>query len=452
MIDRVTTTFIDKDGTLWVGTESGVDKIIEQNRFKVFKNIADDPNSIPQGIVRTIFEDSEGILWIGTKGSLNRFDRSSESFVRYSESDGLPNDVIMGILEDSQKNLWISTNRGLSKFNKISGEIRNYDVRDGLQSNEFLVGSYLKAYDGEMFFGGINGFNAFYPEKMKVNPHIPNIVITGFRIFNDEIQLDSAISEKRVIHLTWRDYSFSFDFVALDYIFPEKNQYAYMMEGFENKWNVVGTRRFASYTNLPPGTYTFKVKGSNNDEVWNEKGVDLKVIIHPAFWQTQWFKVLVVGLIAFAVYWVYRQKVKRIKAQKEELERLVKIRTAEVVQQKEELEKQRDHIAEQKQEITDSIIYAKRIQRATLPTAVEIEGHVNDHFIFLKPKDIVSGDFYWVTNQDGYFIIVAADCTGHGVPGAFMSMLGVSFLSKIVNEKPKNAYSALFINGAKLEQ
>ncbi len=435
--NRVTTIAEDHTNTLWVGTYGGGLNIFDRKtkEFTCFQYNENDPLSIGHDRIYSIMEDSDGTLWIGTKGSLNKHNRKTNDFKRFTEDNGLPNDVIMGILEDESGYLWISTNRGLSKFDSKNEEFRNYDVRDGLQSNEFLVNSYCKAKDSEMFFGGINGFNAFHPKNIKDNPHIPPIVITGFQIFNKEVKLDTSISEKKVINLSWRDHTFSFDFVALDYIFPEKNQYAYKMEGFDDEWNRVGTRRFASYTNLPPGEYTFKVIGSNNDEVWNKTGTEMKVIIHPAFWQTRIFKVTVVVVIALTILLIFRMRVRNIKRQKQELERLVKLRTAEVVSQKEEIEQQRDRIAFQKQEITDSIVYAKRIQKATLSSSAQVKGSISNYFVLLKPKDIVSGDFYWIGRQDNALIIAAADCTGHGVPGAFMSMLGISFLNKIVNEK-----------------
>jgi len=435
--NNVTSIFEDHSNKLWIGTYGGGLNLFDLDKqiFTHFRFDKNNPYSLGNDRIYSIFEDKEKVLWIGTKGSLNEFERKSKKFIRYTENEGLPNDVIMGILEDKEENLWISTNKGLARFNKKTHKIRNYDVRSGLQSNEFLVGSYCKSYTGEMFFGGIRGFNAFFPDKIKDNPHAPQIVITGFKIFNNEAKLDSNISEKKIIYLTHKDYSFSFDFVALDYIFPEKNQYAYIMEGFENKWNYVKNRRFASYTNLPPGVFRFKVKGSNNDEVWNELGTVITIIVKPALWQTIWFKIAIILLIGLIVYSFFKIRVNRIKAQKAELERLVKLRTAEIVKKNTQLEESRDKIAQQNKEITDSIVYAKRIQTATLPKSEQIKKAIGDIFILLKPKDIVSGDFYWIGQQNAYTIIAAADCTGHGVPGAFMSMLGISLLNKIINEE-----------------
>lgn len=450
----VTSILEDTEGNLWIGTYGGGLNQFDykDSTFTHFKYDENDPNSLGNNRIYSIVEDSSRhTIWIGTKGNLNKFDKKSGTFIRYDEDNGLPNDVIMGILEDKEGNLWISTNKGLSKFDPLQESFRNYDVRDGLQSNEFLVGSFCKARDGEMFFGGINGFNAFYPQNIKNNPHVPEIVITGFQIFNVEQELDSIISEKKVINLTYKENFISFDFVALDYILPEKNQYAYKMVGVDKEWNYVKNRRFATYNSLEPGKYTFKVIGSNNDEVWNKDGASVTIIIEPAFWQTRGFKFSVIGIAILSVFLGVRWRFKRIEKQRNLLEKIVKIRTAEILSQKEEIEaqrdeieaqrdlaaRQRDHISEQKKEITDSIIYAQRIQNATLPTTQEISAIdlIEDFFVLYKPKDIVSGDFYWVGRYENKMILIAADCTGHGVPGAFMSMLGVSLLNKIVGDK-----------------
>jgi len=464
--NQVTCIYEDNQKNLWIGTYGGgLCKWQEETQtFISYVYKENNETTIGNNRVYSIYQDTNNRLWIGTKGCLNLFDAENEAFIRFDESNGFPNDVFMGILEDEEGNLWVSTNQGLSRFNPETFSIRNYDVRDGLQSNEFLACSYCKADDGEMFFGGINGFNAFYPSHLKDNPHIPEIVITGFKIFNRSVELDTVISEKKYIELKHDQNFLSFDFVALDYIFPEKNQYAYMMVGVDKTWNEVQTRRFAIYNSLPPGSYTFMVKGSNNDEVWNEEGVKIHIVITPAFYQTVIFKVLLVLLGAMIIITIVWARIRSIKIQKERLEEEVKIRTAEVVRQKEDIEekniileqqkeeieaqrdeieakrdevlKQRDQIAIQKEEIMDSIIYAKRIQTATLPPENFASTKLSEHFTLFRPKDIVSGDFYWTSDaHSDKLIVIAADCTGHGVPGAFMSMLGISFLNKIVNEK-----------------
>ncbi len=468
--DRVTTVFQDSKGILWVGTFGGGLNAFdyEKKTFTHYKNDKNNPKSISDNRIYCIMEDKNDTLWIGTKGGLNKFDRNSQTFSHYTEENDFPNNVMMGILEDEQGCLWVSTNNGLARFNKKTGKVRSYSVRDGLQSNEFLVGSYCRAKNGEMFFGGVDGFNVFYPSKIKENTNKPLVVITGFQISNEFVEFDTVIAEKKHIELEYWQRDLSFDFVALDYIFSEKNQYKYKLEGYDKKWTFAKNRRAASYTNLPPGNYVFKVIGSNNDEVWNDKATEIKIVIVPAIWQRKWFIPALVGLGVLIIISVLLLRMKRIREQNEKLEKLVQIRTAEVVKQKEEievhlkaielknveiekknevLEEQKSliqahlteieakniELAHQKKEIIDSIHYARRIQTATLRNP--LANRDVEHFVLFRPKDIVSGDFYWISEKDNRLIIVAADCTGHGVPGAFMSMLGVSLLNKIVNEE-----------------
>ncbi len=435
--NNVTTVFKDRKGIIWVGTfGGGLNKWNEKNNsFVRYLHNPEDKNSIGNNRIYAITEDSKGRLWIGSKGSLSLYHSEKDEFENFGEDDGFPNNVMMGILEDHNGNIWVSTNSGLSKFNPDTKKVRNYDIRDGLQSNEFLVGSFCKTEKGFLIFGGINGYNIFDPDKMVDNPNLPSVVITGFQISNQYVEFDTTISSKKLIVLDHRQNDISFDFVALDYIFPEKNQYKYRLVGNDDDWVDIKFKRYATYTNLSPGKYTFKVIGSNNDEVWNMEGTQIRVIIEPALWQRLWFKICsVLLLISLVLLWFYL-RIRRIKQQNEHLEEQVKLRTAEVVMQKDQIEEHLHEISEQKREITDSIIYAKRIQTAALPVNKIAHELLPEHFVLFKPKDIVSGDFYWLGRKDNKTIIVAADCTGHGVPGAFMSMLGISFLNKIVNEK-----------------
>lgn len=312
----------DKSGDLWIGTHGGGLNLFNRKneRFKHWQTVAGDSLSLSNNIVRCIYEDKIGRLWIGTAGGLNRFDHENGRFYRYSEKDGLPEDVVSGILEDDAGNLWLSTHGGLSKFNPKTEAFRDYSVQDGLQSNEFNRGVSFKSSSGEMFFGGINGFNSFYPDSIKDNPVIPPVVITDFQVLNKSVKisqqgntaLQKHISETKELVLSHSDRIFSFEYAALDYNVPERNQYTYMMEGFDENWVVSGTKRFASYTNLDPGEYVFHVKGSNSDGVWNEKGVSIKVVITPPWWLTWWAYTLYVILIGVLIYGFRRFELRKV--------------------------------------------------------------------------------------------------------------------------------------------
>ena len=345
------TIYEDSRGILWIGTLNGLNRFDrEKNVFKKYFSEPDNPNSLSNNEILSIYEDSRGILWIGTAGGLNKFDREKKTFVHYTVKDGLPNNLIYDILEDNYGNLWLSTNKGLSKFDPIKEKFRNYDIKDGLQSNEFSKGACFKSKDGEMFFGGINGFNSFYPEKIKDNPYPPKIVITNFKIFNKVISigeklngrviLERSITDTKEIILSHKHRFFSFEFSALHFVSPEKNRYAYKMEGFDREWNYVGNRNFATYTNLSPGEYIFRVKASNCDGVWNEEGLFLKIKILPPFWSTLWFKGIALIFLLILLGSAYRARMYTVKRRAQQLERIIQERTSELEKVNEELRKE----------------------------------------------------------------------------------------------------------------
>jgi ligand-binding sensor domain-containing protein/signal transduction histidine kinase len=324
-----------RSGVLWIGTfGGGLDKFDRKNEtFTHYQSDPGDPNSLSDNNVASIYEDQSGVLWIGTfGGGLNKFDQEKETFThyRYREDNGLPSDAVYGILEDDQGCLWLSTNNGLSKFDPRTETFKNYNVRDGLQSDEFNVGAYHKSGSGEMFFGGGNGFNAFYPDCIRDNPYVPPVVLTLLTQGGEELVLGKAVESLKEVTFTWPSDFFEFEFAALSYVQPEKNQYAYMLEGFEQDWNYIGTRRFGKYTNIPGGTYTLRMRGSNNDGIWNEQGTLVDITIVPPFWETWWFIGTVALILVGGAIGGYRLRVKSIEVRNRELEKQVEERTYEI--------------------------------------------------------------------------------------------------------------------------
>ena len=325
----------DINGAIWIGTANGglnqFDR--EKNIFIHYKADPNNPNSLSSNKILCLHEDHSGILWIGTTDGLNKYDRSNNLFSRYREADGLPSNTIQSISEDDRGNLWLGTQKGLSKFTPSTKRIRNFTVRNGLQSNEFGVNACFKSQSGELYFGGINGFNTFFSDSIKDNPFIPPIVITDFQIFNKSIPvgkkidgrliLEKSITETKEIKLSYKENVFLFEFASLHFASPENNQYAYMMEGFDDEWNHTDAgRRIVTYTNLSSGEYVFRVKGSNSDGVWNEEGASIRVIIAPPFWQTLWFKIILLAIIAGCAYWIYKWR--EMVAKQREMEELAK--------------------------------------------------------------------------------------------------------------------------------
>ena len=301
----------DRSGTLWLGTLGGIlSRFDDEN--ETFVNYAPDPHDprkLQGGSIGAIHEDRAGTLWLVSGTGLYRYDRRSGMFTRYTENDGLPTNDIMGLLEDGAGRLWLSTKKGLSRFDPRTEAFRNYDVSDGLPGDEFSRSCYAQGRNGEMFFCGSNGISAFFPEAIRDNPHVPPVVVTSFKRFNQPVPigrgsvLEKAIPYVNSLTLSYEDNVFSFEFAALSYVNPHKNRYRYRLEGFEPGWNEVSSRqRLATYTNLDPGRYVFRVHGSNSDGVWNEEGVSLPILITPPWWRTTWFRTLS-AVLSLALLW-----------------------------------------------------------------------------------------------------------------------------------------------------
>jgi signal transduction histidine kinase/ligand-binding sensor domain-containing protein len=329
--------FEDHERKMWVCTQNGLDLYDSLTcTFKVYY--------FPDNDIGAFYRDMAGNLWVGTntKGMF-RCDEQGNIINSYDNTNGLPNNRIHAITEDSQGNLWISSNKGISRFERSAGKFRNYSKEDGLQGDQFYQQSFLKTRRGEMYFGGYNGFNSFNPDSIQENRFIPPVYITDFMIFNKPVmyavpgtQFPKHISEEKEIKLKWKQSVFSFSFAAINYNHPKKNQYKYIMEGFETEWNSTdASRRYVTYTNLDPGTYYFKVKASNNDGIWNENETSLRIIILPPWWATWWFRLIAFSIVAFLLVFFYYSRVKHLKNQKILLQELVAKKTSELTQKQE---------------------------------------------------------------------------------------------------------------------
>ncbi|RQH32893.1 hybrid sensor histidine kinase/response regulator [Okeania hirsuta] len=342
----------DREGRLWIGTLIGLDKFDPKTKtFNHYYYRANDKNIIGHNLstaatIQDIYEDQQGQLWVGSSSGLGKYDDRQDKFIQYTaDRHGLPRDSIYGILEENTSNdekgrgLWLShSSKGLTRFNPETGSIQNYDVRDGLQSNAFLYSTAQhKTKDGTLWFGGVNGITAFYPEQIQDNPSIPTVFITDFKLENKLVPigensvLKESILKTKHLTLSYKDRIFSFRFAALNFQSPEKNRYKYKLEGFDRDWNEVSSKdNSATYTNLDPGNYVFRAIASNNDGLWNEQGVSIKITITPPWWETLWFRaamgILSLGVLLGGVWWRIYETEKRNR----ELETQVKKRTAEL--------------------------------------------------------------------------------------------------------------------------
>ena len=361
--NRIYTIYEDSKSRFWIGTAGGLDRLIfsigkgldRKINIKHYKPNPNDSTSISNNDVLSILEDKSGVLWVGTEGGLNKLqlvgthsntsssinkNEVTQGFTHYTVKNGLPDNVINGILEDNNGNIWLSTNKGLSKFNPKTEIFKNYYVANGLQSNKFNKDAFLKRKNGMLCFGGMNGFNMFNPDSIIENRHVPKIAITDFQFLNQSIKTEDnplqkySIDEKE-INLTYKDYLMSFEFSALDFTNPLKNKYMYMMEGLENNWNYIGNRHFVTFTTLPPGDYTFKVKGTNSDGIWNEEGTSIKISVAPPPWKTWWAYLLylagVISIVLGYVRFKTKEHRKELEYQKHQLDLQ---RKNEIVQKK----------------------------------------------------------------------------------------------------------------------
>lgn len=328
--DGIVNLYFDNESVLWIaGGEGGLTLLnTKTGQIKIFRHNDSNSHSINNNTLNYFYDDGKGKVWIGTDGGLNVFDKKSEQFVAYTTKDGLPDNSIKGILNDDHGNLWLSSNKGICKFTPPSAEnkkavCRNYNMSDGLPGDEYGYNTCAKGDDGILYFASSAGLVAINPDDLKDNEFIPPVAITDFSVFNKPILPNDSTGilnlfpdETKEIKISYLQNVFSFTFSALSYVHPEKNQYAYMLEKFDKDWNYADAgKRFANYTNLDAGTYTFKVKASNNDGLWNEQGASIKLIITPPYWQTWWFKLFCViagGIIIYAIYYYRMQKFRDI--------------------------------------------------------------------------------------------------------------------------------------------
>jgi ligand-binding sensor domain-containing protein/serine phosphatase RsbU (regulator of sigma subunit) len=485
----------DKNNNMWIGTIGGYSRLSGGKMISLTQN-----EGLINNEVQTIIEDSKGKFWLGTLGGLVRLDR--EKYTDFNTEDGLSVLRINCLAEDPAGNIWIGTfGGGIFKFDQdrdtipissiatkgilssnsinsilfindslvIAGtdkgfefikidkkqaitNVVHYGINDGFAGGENNPNAVAIDKEGLIWFGTKNGIVRFDP-RLDVNYHYsPPTYITGVKLFFEDVDWSSRgfkISKwtklPENLILSHSDNHVAFEFTGFSYHNPDDLTFSYFLEPQSKEWSPYISDRDIDFPGLTPGNYVFKVKAKNKYGSIGETA-KFSFSIRPPFWQTTWFIILSSVLFIVAIIVIIRLRERNLIKEKVKLEKIVVERTREVVEQKDEIARQRDVVTSQKKEITDSIHYAETIQRAVLPEEKILKSAFSDYFILFRPKDIVSGDFYWMTSKKGFIVFAAADCTGHGVPGAFMSMLGVSFLNKIVNESGIVEPSAILTN------
>ena len=382
----------DKNGTLWIGANGLFRANFDSRETQYYSHDPQDPESLSDALIVNMLIDSRGTLWAGTwGGGMCKLNKKTGKFKRYYKKEGgLPNNVVTGIIEDEEGYFWISTKGGMCRFNPIKETFENYYAQDGLQSNEFLTDAAFIASDGTVYFGGGNGATYFKPEKIIKNPTPPSIAITSVKKDGVPEILGLNTPTQEQMNITYKDRGVSFDFTALNFTRTEKNRYAYKMDGYDPGWLDAGSRRFVSYTNLPSGDYVFRVKGSNNDGVWNEEGTSVAITVFPPPWATWWAYTAYVALLGLGIYVFvgYRERT-----------------------HKREIEENRK---------SEELDLARQFQLDMLPKRMPDTPNF-DIAAVIKTSTEVGGDYYdFFQQDDGSIYVVTGDATGHGMTAGMM--------------------------------
>jgi ligand-binding sensor domain-containing protein/serine phosphatase RsbU (regulator of sigma subunit) len=418
--NQVYSIFRDSKNRMWFGTLSGSLTMLDpsENTFKTFSKKEGYPNQF----TLCITEDQRGNLWFGSfDQGIYKYD--GKSFKNYSTKNGLSSDTPFLLVCDDNNNLWIGTGLGIDRFNLTEETFKHYEKEDGFLGIEINPNSAFKDKDGNLWFGSIVGL-VKYNAKLEKSNFVEAITsIKDPRIFFQNVKIPPN-------HLfSWNQNHVTFDFIGTSLTNPKRVKYRYFLDGVDKDWSPIVKENSVTYPDLQPGKYIFYVRSSNNDGVWNKEPVTFHFEINAPFWKTSWFYFVVLATV-FAIAFVY------IKFREKKLRRENIVLEQKVIARTEIISKQKDEIERKNSVIIDSIEYAKNIQQSILPDNEDINKKFSQHFILYMPKDIVSGDFYWMHEDNERILFAAADCTGHGVPGAFMSIMGYNLLNETINENP----------------
>ncbi len=350
----VSNLYLDSQNRFWIGSYAGglFRFLPDEEKFINYSPLNFENSEFKQEIhVLIVFEDHNKNLWLGTESNgVIKFDLEKEIFSAHPKNNDLLSNMIIGMLEDDMGNLWIATSRGLSRHTPWNNKLNNFTYIDGLESGGFNRNAVFKCKDGQMYFGSNSALSYFYPLEVSSNPYLPKVVITDLKILNESNWKNNLLiyekirHENKPIELTKEDYFFTIEFAALDYTIPEQNQYKYMLEGLDEDWIDASSNRNATYTNLDPGIYTFKVIGSNNDKIWNENPTELKIRVIPPFYKTWLFIIFIIVICIIIIISYVKIRERNLIKEKEILERKIQERTTEINHQKEELKSQAENL------------------------------------------------------------------------------------------------------------
>jgi len=483
--NQVFSLYQSKDSTIWIGTYG--DGIIEYKDGEIKNYKKEYERGLMSNQIIDIKEDARGLIWFATTGGgitsydginfkgydlgvsdfasiqLDIFNNiwfasvgggvfmyNGIEFENFNTDDGILSNNVNLLTFDDANNLWIGSEKGinkiifelkdtLGKIKYIVNNVESYGVEDGLVGVETNQGAVLKDNDGNLWFGTVNGVSKYNPKADKFNVKPPKVEIKELKL-NDEptdwLQYADSIfpwnNLPRSLELKYNQNNLTIEYVGINLNVPHKVEYKLMLEGLDEDWTIT-YRDFVNYSNLPPGDYIFKVLAKNEDGIWQRKATVFKFSIDKPFWLKWWFIIIIILIVSSLIFLYIKRREAEIRKQNLLLEKTVNVRTAELKKEKENVEKINEEVEKKNGQILDSIQYAKKIQMAILPPDELVREKLPNFGIFYEAKDIVSGDFYWLTEENGIIYFATVDCTGHGVPGAFMSIVGYRLLELIIN-------------------
>ncbi len=444
----------DRNGKIWAATQSGLFKFDGDSITNYTVE-----NGIPNNFCYDIAIDKHNNIWLATEDGLCKITESGDQleFKTYTVKEGLASNTIWFVHANQSDKLWLGLSNGLNTIDLTTDSITFYGEEDGYLPLECYQGAAATDIYGNVWFGTVNGLVKYNPTADKKRSTPPRTYITNISLLgNDDILeyaegIDSKTGLPEKLVLPHNKNNIRIEWIGIHFTIPSKNRYRYFLKGFDTQWHEESVETYREYP-LSPGKYTFSVMACNNDGVWNTEPVTYSFEVKPPWWASIVAFISYIILLVVLIWLYVRMRERALKEKNRQLEEKIKERTAEIEEQKKDIEEinkslqqyqeelivqrdmasqQRDEIAAQRKEIMDSIFYAKKIQTAIMPQPQQMDDILPQHFIFFRPRDIVSGDYYWATKKGNTAIVVAADCTGHGVPGAFMSMLGISILNEM---------------------
>ncbi|HXB40718.1 MAG TPA: two-component regulator propeller domain-containing protein [Bacteroidia bacterium] len=433
--NNVQQIFVDKQKRTWFSSHGAVPYYLKNDEFTYLKNI-------PAFNINSVTQDNDGLIWIATEGD-GVYSYNGGEFKNYKVDEGLLSNFCYFIIADKNNAIWVGHKNGLSKKPVTEKIFKRFTKADGLIFPENNVNSCFSDAKGNVWFGTSSGIVNYDCEVNRINMHEPRTSIVGIRLNNQNI--NQFYSPDQEIILPYGYYSATIDFIGISLVDASKVNYKYRLLGLDSLWRYT-SERSKEFPKITEGTYVFQLMACNNDGVWNSKPVEIEFEISIPFYKKTWIQVLSGAILILLVYLVVLWRTRSLVRARELLRRLVEEKTVQLKEEKEIVENIKSVLEEKNKDITDSINYAKRIQEAILPSQAAILKNFPDSFIYYRPKDIVSGDFYWFAEVEDYFFIAAVDCTGHGIPGAFMSLIASTLLNEIVKNKREVAPSQILQN------